>query len=1197
MLVSQQQLQQRRTILSNPPSLTLKRSLVSAIKRTTAAAAKQNDDCLITNASLSHASSSTSSSSKAREKKNEKFPMQRRRGRSCRVRFSTTAAAAAAENSSNDTDREKGEDGRQRMIMAKRLGACAIVSCMVMFGQQKSCANAASSTNGAQNDQRASASSSLYDSSSSVGGVDRRRDDDFRGTIDSLKPPQMMMRSRANEVVGNIAGSKAKDDKNKTNNKKDDKNKTTKKKKKTGKAAVKLPREEKEKNFRSRFNNDIRKMPWTAMTDEEGAAARKLKIQENQKRREQWREEKAKMMAEYGSMENWAKKIREKNTAIAKNSPQLKLQAYMATKKAIRTINQMDAYFGEVEESASNFSKSRKKVIRKLLAEREKWLEQRKGWFGKILRSDASKRFVRTINLNYLKDPFASKGTDWNPTETSYTGFNKLVEVGRINKIVFGRNGVSAKYYVDGTDEVFFTYLPHDDRIAKKILQCRPYSRGEFIELSSPGAHPLWWTIGTGIFYGMCPLIIIAVCYQMLNEIYRADEAEDQFANIHVRQYKPSNLGIESRNTSLNDIAGIEGLKDEMYELIHSLRNFQTYKDLGAQVPGGILLAGPPGTGKTLLARCLAGEAGVPFFSVAATEFTDMFVGIGAARVRNLFQAARKVAPCIIFIDEFDAVGSKRAAQMGQEEGVDERVATINQFLTEMDGFEEKCGVMLVAATNRPQVLDPALIRPGRFDRVIEMNLPNKSARSDIIRMHISRRDAWTSCESDLDIDYISKLSSAFSGADLENMVKQCLAKAVGSKGGVATTDDFLKVINSIRATKSFAGNGAKDGTDNLMTRSKFKEDVAIQIMNPYVRDSICLYTSAQVLVAMVSPEFDDVANVVVFPGGKETSVVQYIKQELDTQSAMNVSTRTQLESHMCVLVAGQMAERYIYGPYGVSTMSHRDMVLATDLALDYVVKFGWSELGPIALLRKQIKEEEFLGLGENDHPEDYYEFNYDMSPELDMLVYNEVRKLIILATRRALCILHQPKNREMLFTLKEVLGSCGEINGRNLIEVFERAGIERTKNKDQMFKPWSIWDIEWGQDSELYYDEFIKDAMPEDSLAQHYEQIRQLMKKNMEDENYFKQTINPQIMEQLDKVDPRQYEHWNLEQQRSKTNPQYDDELVQKLVQGEIEWLSSNDPKTVRAQKMALRKLRAEILGFADVPKTDTWQTGEMSG
>ena len=1054
------------------------------------------------------------------------FIIKRRASSSSSKRNSANETCFSIVASSSESSSDESEKLKQNL--ARRLGAAAIVSTIVFLGGQKSAANASIDTFNKNNDN----TSFVCFSSEDGGDVNNQRvagevasssssSSSFQ-PIANLKPTR---RGFKNEAVGTIA---AADGSTTTEKEKKKKKKPPVKSDKGLWSFVKPKADERTRLFRARFDNDVRKMPTSVMTDEESAEARKWKKESDAKKRRVWKEEKEKFMKKYGSQAAWEAKLRKRNAELAGDNKRLKELSKKAADKAVLTLAQMDTYYGEIEESAKNLSKARKEVMQELLEEREAWLEQRKGWFGKMLRSG---------------------------------------------------------------DEVFFTYLPYDERIAKKILQPRPHSRGEFIELSHPGGHPFWWVLGHGIFNALCPLIIVAVCYQMLNEIYRADETEDQFANIHARQYSPEKSSMENRNTSLDDIAGIEALKDEMYELIKFLRDFQKYKDVGAAVPGGILLSGPPGTGKTLLARCIAGEAGVPFFSVAATEFTDMFVGIGASRVRNLFAAARKVAPCIIFIDEFDAVGQKRAGQSGTEEGVDERVATINQFLAEMDGFEEKVGVMLVAATNRPQVLDPALIRPGRFDRIIEMNLPNKSARSDIIRLHITKRDAWGNCEPDLDIDYISKLSSAFSGADLENMVKQCIAKAAGQKGGMATTEDFLKIINSIRATKSFS-SGSKDGTDTLMTRSKFKEDVAMQIMNPYTRDSICLYTAAQVVVAMVAPEYDDVANVIVFPGGKETSVIQYIARELDSQAAMNVRRRTQMESKMCTLVAGNMAERYIYGPYGVSTMSHRDMVVATDIALDYVCKYGWSELGPVGLMRKRIKEEEFLGLGEDDHPEEHYRFEYNMSEELDMLVYNEVRKLIITSCRRALCIMHEPKNREMLFTLKEVLMTTGEISGRNLIEVFERAGIERTSQEDELFKPWSVWDYKWGEEFDFFYDEFIHRSMSDATNEAHYEKIRQLWLKNMRDETYL-QTIGPHIREQLDKVDMRQMKYWKA---LDKNAPDYDPELVEKYKNGEIEWLSEDDPKHWRAQKRALNKLRAEQEGFADYPLVDMWEQGEIN-
>jgi len=602
----------------------------------------------------------------------------RRKSDCAAERRRVVVASQSSSSSDESNDNNNGEKLKQNL--ARRLGAAAIVSTIVFLGGQKSAANAATALRRNENDDKGTTSFVVAAESSRPSMVSEEARDDgnpmrvageVASSSSSSAPIALLKPTRggfkANEALGNIAA--AEDDSSKTTTT----TTTTEKKAKASKPPVKSDKglwsfvkpkkeaEERTKLFRARFDNDVRKMPTSAMTDEEAAEARKWKKESDAKKRKVWKEEKKKFMKKYGSQAAWQEKLRKRNAELAGDDKKLKELSKKAADKAVLTLAQMDTYYGEIEESAKNLSKSRKEVMQELLEEREAWLEQRKGWFGKMLRSDASKRFVRTINYNYLKDPYSSMGTDRNPTETSYTGFYKLLEVGRINKIVFGRNETTAKYYVDGTDEVFFTYLPYDERIAKKILQPRPHSRGEFIELSHPGGHPFWWVLGHGIFNALCPLIIVAVCYQMLNEIYRADEAEDQFANIHARQYSPEKSSIENRNTSLDDIAGIEALKDEMYELIRFLRDFQKFKDVGAAVPGGILLSGPPGTGKTLLARCIAGEAGVPFFSVAATEFTDMFVGIGASRVRNLFAAARKVAPCIIFIDEFDAVGQKKS--------------------------------------------------------------------------------------------------------------------------------------------------------------------------------------------------------------------------------------------------------------------------------------------------------------------------------------------------------------------------------------------------------------------------------------------------------------------------------------------------------------------------------------------------------
>ena len=272
--------------------------------------------------------------------------------------------------------------------------------------------------------------------------------------IANLKPTR---RGFKNEAVGTIA---AADGSTTTEKEKKKKKKPPVKSDKGLWSFVKPKADERTRLFRARFDNDVRKMPTSVMTDEESAEARKWKKESDAKKRKVWKEEKEKFMKKYGSQAAWEAKLRKRNAELAGDNKRLKELSKKAADKAVLTLAQMDTYYGEIEESAKNLSKARKEVMQELLEEREAWLEQRKGWFGKMLRSDASKRFVRTINYNYLKDPYSSMGTDRNPTETSYTGFYKLLEVGRINKIVFGRNETTAKYYVDGTDEVFFTYLP-----------------------------------------------------------------------------------------------------------------------------------------------------------------------------------------------------------------------------------------------------------------------------------------------------------------------------------------------------------------------------------------------------------------------------------------------------------------------------------------------------------------------------------------------------------------------------------------------------------------------------------------------------------------------------------------------------------------------------------------------------------------
>ena len=335
-------------------------------------------------------------------------------------------------------------------------------------------------------------------------------------------------------------------------------------------------------------------------------------------------------------------------------------------------------------------------------------------------------------------------GTDRFPTETSYTSFHRLLDVGRVNRVVYRANETSIRYYIDDTEEVFGCNLPYDPVLFKKLVAERP-GNGGIIQIEME-KYPRWLEIVSFVFNAATPMVLVFYAWLIYEGTYK-DSSEDMFGNMTTRNYD-SNV---RQGMTLKDITGIDNVKAEMFELISYLKDFDKYNSMGARIPAGVLLCGPPGTGKTLLARCVAGEANVPFFSCAGTEFMEMFVGVGAARIRNLFDQAKKVAPCIIFIDEFDAVGTKRTeTQSGQVYGNDEATATINQMLTEMDGFSTATGIMVLAATNRPQVLDPALIRAGRFDRIIEMGLPNKKVASRNLVLALQQAIVRVECRSQL---------------------------------------------------------------------------------------------------------------------------------------------------------------------------------------------------------------------------------------------------------------------------------------------------------------------------------------------------------------------------------------------------------------------------------------------------------------
>ena len=430
---------------------------------------------------------------------------------------------------------------------------------------------------------------------------------------------------------------------------------------------------------------------------------------------------------------------------------------------------------------------------------------------------------------------------------------------------------------------------------------------------------------------------------------------------------------------TFDDVAGVDEAKEELIEVVNFLKNPGQYGRLGARIPKGVLLVGPPGTGKTLLARAVAGEAGVPFLSISGSEFVEMFVGVGAARVRDLFQQARAKAPAIIFIDELDALG--RARGMSPMGGHDEKEQTLNQLLAELDGFDPSEGLVLLAATNRPEILDPALLRAGRFDRQVLVDRPDKIGRVQILNVHLKK----IQLAADVSPEQIAALTPGFSGADLANLVNEAALLATRRGGSDVTMDDFTRAVERIIA--------------GLEKKSR--------ILNPKEREIVAHHEMGHALVAMSLPGVDPVHKISIIPRG--IGALGYtIQRPIEDRFLM---TREELENKMAVLLGGRAAEHLIFGHY--STGAADDLVKATDIARSMVLHYGMDEkLGHVAL---QPDRPTFLeGVS---YPAQRREYSEETAREIDCSVHDLVQK----AFDRALEILTRSR-RQLEEGAKELL-------------------------------------------------------------------------------------------------------------------------------------------------------------------------------
>ena len=430
-------------------------------------------------------------------------------------------------------------------------------------------------------------------------------------------------------------------------------------------------------------------------------------------------------------------------------------------------------------------------------------------------------------------------------------------------------------------------------------------------------------------------------------------------------------LSEDQIKTTFADVAGVDEAKEDVQELVEFLRDPGKFQRLGGRIPRGVLMVGPPGTGKTLLAKAIAGEAKVPFFSISGSDFVEMFVGVGASRVRDMFEQAKKQAPCIIFIDEIDAVGRHRGAGLGG--GHDEREQTLNQLLVEMDGFEANDGIIVIAATNRPDVLDPALLRPGRFDRQVVVGLPDIRGREQILKVHMRK----VPLSDDVDASIIARGTPGFSGADLANLVNESALFAARAGKRVVEMDEFEKA------------------KDKIMMGAERKS----MVMSEKEKRNTAYHEAGHAIVGRMMPAHDPVYKVSIIPRGRALGVTMFLPEE-DRYSL----SRQSVKSQICSLFGGRIAEEMILGPDYVTTGASNDIERATGLARSMVTKWGLSErMGPV--MYDQDDGEVFLGMSAGVRPK-------AQSEQTARAIDEEVRTIIDGCYQQALALLEEHKDK-----------------------------------------------------------------------------------------------------------------------------------------------------------------------------------------
>ena len=578
--------------------------------------------------------------------------------------------------------------------------------------------------------------------------------------------------------------------------------------------------------------------------------------------------------------------------------------------------------------------------------------------------------------------------------QTDYTTFLKEANQGMIREVKID----SAKNEIRGvkrSGENFVTYIPYfDDQLVSDLVKQ---------DVRVLGEPPAEQSMLASIFISWFPMLLLIGVWIFFMRQMQGGGGKGAMS---FGKSKARLLGEDQIKTTFADVAGCDEAKEDVTELVDFLRDPSKFQKLGGKIPKGVLMVGPPGTGKTLLAKAIAGEAKVPFFPISGSDFVEMFVGVGASRVRDMFEQAKKSAPCIIFIDEIDAVGRQRGAGLGG--GHDEREQTLNQMLVEMDGFEGHEGIIVIAATNRPDVLDPALLRPGRFDRQVVVGLPDIRGREHILKVHMRKVPLADNVEPAV----IARGTPGFSGADLANLVNEAALFAARSNKRVVAMEEFEKA------------------KDKIMMGSERKS----MVMTEEEKAMTAYHEAGHAIVGRLVPEHDPVYKVSIIPRGRALGVTMYLPEQ-DRVS----HSKQHLESMISSLYGGRLAEKIIYGDEKVTTGASNDIERATDIARKMVTQWGLSEkMGP--QLFAEEEGEVFLGRSSSK--------SSSMSDETARAIDAEIKDLIDRNYARAEKMLND--NIDVLHTMKDALMKYETIDAKQIDDLMARRDVRPPSDWEQ---------------------------------------------------------------------------------------------------------------------------------------------------